>query len=59
MGSYGVITMLAALSYGELAAAVPKAGGQYVYIREAFGRLPGFYMAGRFSVSFKPEQLPQ
>lgn len=38
----GIITMLAALSYGELAAAMPKAGGQYVYIREAFGRLPGF-----------------
>lgn len=32
----------AALSYGELAAAMPHAGGQYVYLREAFGRLWGF-----------------
>jgi basic amino acid/polyamine antiporter, APA family len=33
----GVLTVTAALSYGELAAMFPKAGGQYVYLREAFG----------------------
>jgi len=33
----GALTMAAALSYGELAAMFPKAGGQYVYLREAFG----------------------
>ena len=33
-----VMTIIAALSYGELAAAMPHAGGQYVYLREAFGR---------------------
>src|SRR6185369_6327721 len=38
----GVITILGALCYGELAAAMPKAGGQYVYIKEAFGPLYGF-----------------
>lgn len=38
----GVITIFAALSYGELAAAMPRAGGQYVYIREAFGPIYGF-----------------
>src|SRR6185295_14567788 len=38
----GIITIFGALSYGELAAAMPRAGGQYVYIREAFGSLPGF-----------------
>ncbi|MBP8823690.1 MAG: amino acid permease [Flavobacteriales bacterium] len=38
----GVMTVLAALSYGELAAMMPKAGGQYVYIQRAFGRLPAF-----------------
>jgi APA family basic amino acid/polyamine antiporter len=38
----GVITVLAALSYGELAAAMPKAGGQYVYLREAYNPLTGF-----------------
>ncbi len=38
----GIITIFGALSYGELAAAMPKAGGQYVYIKEAFGPLYGF-----------------
>ena len=33
---------IAALSYGELAATMPQAGGQYVYLREAFGPLYGF-----------------
>ncbi len=38
----GVMTVVAALSYGELAAMYPHAGGQYVFLREAFGPLPGF-----------------
>ncbi|HEY6328572.1 MAG TPA: amino acid permease [Blastocatellia bacterium] len=38
----GLLTMMAALSYGELAAMMPKAGGQYVYLREAFSPLWGF-----------------
>ncbi len=37
-----ILTLTAALSYGELAAAMPQAGGQYVYLREAFGPLSGF-----------------
>ncbi len=36
------MTIIGALSYGELAAMMPKAGGQYVYLREAFGPLWGF-----------------
>lgn len=36
------MTTIAALSYGELAAMMPKAGGQYIYLREAFGPLYGF-----------------
>lgn len=36
------LTVIAALSYGELAAAMPHAGGQYVYLREAFGPMSGF-----------------
>src|SRR5881275_3119988 len=36
------MTMIAALSYGELAAMMPHAGGQYVYLREALGPLWGF-----------------
>lgn len=38
----GVLTLIAALSYGELAGMMPHAGGQYVYLREAFGPLTGF-----------------
>ena len=38
----GVMTMIGALSYGELAAMMPKAGGQYVYLRESLGPLCGF-----------------
>ena len=38
----GALTVSAALSYGELAAMMPRAGGQYVYLREAFSPLFGF-----------------
>src|SRR6476646_8861072 len=38
----GVLTVVGALSYGELAAMMPKAGGQYVYLREAFSPMWGF-----------------
>ena len=38
----GVLTITAALSYGELAAMMPHAGGQYVYLREAYSPLWGF-----------------
>src|SRR5437660_6724959 len=38
----GVLTVAAALSYGELAGMMPRAGGQYVYLREAFSPLWGF-----------------
>ena len=38
----GALTLMAALSYGELAAMMPRAGGQYVYLREAYNPLFGF-----------------
>jgi APA family basic amino acid/polyamine antiporter len=38
----GLMTVAAALSYGELAAMMPKAGGQYVFLREAYSPLWGF-----------------
>src|SRR6185295_737680 len=38
----GLLTVVGALSYGELAAMMPKAGGQYVYLREAFSPMWGF-----------------
>jgi len=38
----GLITLLGALAYGELAAMFPRAGGQYVFLRESMGPLMGF-----------------
>src|SRR6201992_3344609 len=38
----GILTVFGALSYGELAAMMPTAGGMYVYLREAFSPLLGF-----------------
>jgi len=38
----GLLTVIAALSYGELAALFPHAGGQYIYLREAYSPLWGF-----------------
>src|SRR5262249_27106454 len=38
----GVMTIIGGLSYAELAAMMPHAGGQYVYLREAYGPLWGF-----------------
>jgi basic amino acid/polyamine antiporter, APA family len=43
-----ILTIFAALSYGELAAMMPKAGGQYVYLKEAYGRLTGFLYGWTF-----------
>src|SRR5580693_7492267 len=44
----GLLTLMAALSYGELAAMMPQAGGQYVYLREAFSPLWGFLYGWTF-----------
>lgn len=44
----GFITLTAALSYGELSGMYPHAGGQYVYLREAFGKLYGFLYGWSF-----------
>jgi len=38
----GLLTLFGALAYGELAAAMPHAGGQYVFLSRIFGPLPGF-----------------
>jgi basic amino acid/polyamine antiporter, APA family len=38
----GLMTIAGALAYGELAAMMPEAGGQYVYLREAYGELCAF-----------------
>lgn len=44
----GFITLTAALSYGELSGMFPQAGGQYVYLREAYGKLYGFLYGWAF-----------
>ncbi|GAA4431555.1 amino acid permease [Ravibacter arvi] len=44
----GAITLVAALSYGELSSMFPKAGGQYVYLKAAYGRLVAFLYGWSF-----------
>lgn len=44
----GLMTLTAALSYGELSAMYPKAGGQYVYLKEAYNPLIGFLYGWSF-----------
>ncbi|RYD70745.1 MAG: amino acid permease, partial [Sphingobacteriales bacterium] len=44
----GFITVIAAVSYGELSAMFPKAGGQYVYLKEAYGKLIAFLYGWSF-----------
>ncbi|MGA9211909.1 APC family permease [Kaistella sp.] len=47
----GIMTIAAAISYGELSSMFPKAGGQYTYITEMFGKMSGFlYGWGLFTV---------
>src|SRR5471030_2514239 len=44
----GFMTLTAALSYGELSGMYPKAGGQYVYLKEAYNKLTGFLYGWSF-----------
>ena len=44
----GVLTLFGALTYAELGAMMPRSGGQYVYLREAFGPLWGFLFGWTF-----------
>src|SRR6187551_1679372 len=44
----GFMTLTAALSYGELSAMYPKAGGQYVFLKEAYNPLVGFLYGWSF-----------
>src|SRR5665213_2449216 len=52
-----VLTLFGALSYGERAAMMTKAGGQYVYLRESLDRSGDFSLAGRYFLSSRPEPL--
>ena len=44
----GLLTMIGALSYGELTAMYPQAGGQYVFLQKAYGKLLGFLYGWSF-----------
>jgi APA family basic amino acid/polyamine antiporter len=44
----GLVTVIAAVSYGELSAMFPKAGGQYVYLKEAYNKLIAFLYGWSF-----------
>ena len=54
----GVLTIAAALSYGELASMMPEAGGPYVFVREAFSPLWGFLFGWTLFTVIKPEPSP-
>src|ERR1039457_245553 len=47
----GLLSLFGALSFAELAAMMPQAGGQYVYLREAYGPLTGFLCGWSFFVA--------
>src|SRR6185436_1832324 len=49
----GVLSLLGALSYAELGAMFPQAGGEYVFMREAYGRFGGFLWAWTYFVCAK------
>src|SRR5208283_4163606 len=47
----GLLSLFGALSFAELAAMMPHAGGQYVYLREAYGPLTGFLCGWSFFIA--------
>jgi basic amino acid/polyamine antiporter, APA family len=50
----GLLSFFGALTYAELGAMKPQAGGEYVYVRDAYGPLPGFLYAWTWFVIAKP-----
>jgi len=53
----GVLSFFGALTYAELGAMKPEAGGEYVYIRDAYGPLPGFLYAWTWFIIAKPASV--
>ena len=53
----GIFSFFGALTYAELGAMKPQAGGEYVYIRDAYGRLPGFLCGWTWTIVVKPSSL--
>ena len=53
----GLLTFFGALTYAELGAMKPQAGGEYVYVRDAYGPLPGFLYGWTWFVIAKPASI--
>ncbi|MGC2109552.1 MAG: amino acid permease [Candidatus Korobacteraceae bacterium] len=53
----GVLSLAGAITYAELGAMKPQAGGEYVYIRDAYGPLPGFLYAWTWFAIAKPASV--
>ena len=53
----GVLAVCGAMAYAELGTMIPTSGGEYTYIREAFGALPAFLYAWTACIVIKPSQL--
>src|SRR5437868_7225258 len=53
----GLLSFFGALTYAELGALRPWAGGEYVYIRDAYGPLPGFLYAWTWFLIAKPASI--
>jgi len=53
----GMLSFFGALTYAELGAMKPQAGGEYVYIRDAYGPLPGFLYAWTWFLIAKPASI--
>ena len=51
-----IVVLCGALTYSELAAAFPRSGGVYVFVREAFGRLPAFLFSWAEKSSSSPRR---
>jgi len=53
----GIFSFFGAVTYAQLGAMKPQAGGEYIYIRDAFGPLPGFLCGWAWTVVIKPSSL--
>jgi APA family basic amino acid/polyamine antiporter len=53
----GVLSLAGAITYAELGAMKPQAGGEYVYIRDAYGPMPGFLYAWTWFAIAKPASI--
>ena len=53
----GILAVCGAMAYAELGTMIPTSGGEYTYIREAFGAMPAFLYAWTACIVIKPSQL--